>query len=280
MNMVHSTQTVVRRSGAVPRLGSLRLDVRATESETALAAALWLAAQVRRVAAAQTTVSLAFSGGRTPAALIRAFAACEVPWSQVTVFQVDERLVPTADLRRNAHQLEPLRAKLDAPGGSRLRLMAPDSTGSPSEACHAYEQHLGDRAETGVDIVHLGLGDDGHTASLVPGDPVLSVDHASLAITGEYQGTQRLTMTYPLLQRSGQILWLATGSTKAGRIAQLLQGDPSIPAGALSRVPGVVFCDRSAVPADLAGLMGRSPSGSTPIPPFTTRSLAVARKLD
>ena len=97
-----------------------------------------------------------------------------------------------------------------------------------------------------LDLVHLGLGPDGHTASLVPGDPVLDVTDADVALTGVYQGRRRMTLTYPILNRARRILWLVTGSEKAGPLVRLRQGDPSIPAGRVRQDQALVLADRAA----------------------------------
>jgi 6-phosphogluconolactonase len=97
-----------------------------------------------------------------------------------------------------------------------------------------------------LDLVHLGLGPDGHTASLVPGDPVLDVTDADVALTGVYQGRRRMTLTYPIINRSRRILWLVTGSEKAGMLVRLRDGDPSIPAGRVRQDQALVIADRAA----------------------------------
>ena len=96
-----------------------------------------------------------------------------------------------------------------------------------------------------LDLVHLGLGPDGHTASLVPGDPVLSVMDADVALTGIYQGRRRMTLTYPAINRARRIIWVVTGSEKTGALRQLLGGDVSIPAGRISRESALVLADRA-----------------------------------
>jgi 6-phosphogluconolactonase/glucosamine-6-phosphate isomerase/deaminase len=105
-----------------------------------------------------------------------------------------------------------------------------------------------------LDLVHLGLGSDGHTASLVPRDPVLDVTDADVALTGVYQGRRRMTLTYPILNRSRHILWVVTGGEKATMLARLLAGDPSIPAGRVNPAEALILADRAA-----AGHIGLSP---------------------
>jgi 6-phosphogluconolactonase len=97
-----------------------------------------------------------------------------------------------------------------------------------------------------LDLVHLGLGPDGHTASLVPGDPVLQVDAADVAVTGVYQGRRRMTLTYPVLNRARRVLWLVTGAEKVEMLKRLSDGDPSIPAGRVNQEKALVFADRAA----------------------------------
>jgi 6-phosphogluconolactonase len=97
-----------------------------------------------------------------------------------------------------------------------------------------------------LDLVHLGLGPDGHTASLVPGDAVLQVNDADVAVTGIYQGRRRMTLTYPVINRSRRVLWLVTGSEKAEMLVRLRNGDPSIPAGRVDQQRALVLADRAA----------------------------------
>src|SRR5262249_18994987 len=97
-----------------------------------------------------------------------------------------------------------------------------------------------------LDLAHLGLGPDGHTASLVPGDPVLEVTVTDVAPTGVYQGRRRMTLTYPVLNRARRIVWLVTGPDKADMLARLSKGDDSIPAGRIHQDRAVVLADRDA----------------------------------
>jgi 6-phosphogluconolactonase/glucosamine-6-phosphate isomerase/deaminase len=97
-----------------------------------------------------------------------------------------------------------------------------------------------------LDLVHLGLGPDGHTASLIPGDPVLDVTDADVALTGAYQGRRRMTLTYPAINRARRILWLVTGAEKAGPLVRLRAADASIPGGRVRQVRALVLADREA----------------------------------
>jgi 6-phosphogluconolactonase/glucosamine-6-phosphate isomerase/deaminase len=97
-----------------------------------------------------------------------------------------------------------------------------------------------------LDVVHLGLGADGHTGSLVPGDSVLDVTDADVALTGEYPGRRRMTLTYPILNRARRVLWVVTGSDKTGPLARLLKGDVSIPGGRVHLGEALILADRAA----------------------------------
>ncbi len=118
-------------------------------------------------------------------------------------------------------------------------------------AAAAYAAELRDVAGTPpeLDLVHLGLGADGHTASLVPGDPVLQVADADVAVTGEYQGRRRMTLSFPVLNRAHQLLWVVTGAEKVSVLPRFLSGDRSIPAGRLRADRGLVLADAAAAGA-------------------------------
>jgi 6-phosphogluconolactonase len=159
----------------------------------------------------------------------------------VTVFQVDERVAPDGDPDRNLTQIQ---AALPAAALERVRPM-PVLEADLDAAAARYAAELPAR----LDLVHLGLGPDGHTASLVPGDAVLDVDDRQVAPTaGEYQGRRRLTLTYPAIDAARRVLWLVTGADKRGALGRLLAADPAIPAGRV-RAEGVVVCDRDAAAA-------------------------------
>jgi 6-phosphogluconolactonase len=212
----------------------------------ARAAAAFIAAEARAAVAARGRFVLAVSGGRSPWQMLEALAAEDVPWAAVQLVQVDERVAPAGDPDRNAtHIGESLLGRAPL-GGDQVHLM-PVEAGDLAAAAARYAGTL--NALAGVpamlDLVHLGLGPDGHTASLVPGDPVLHVTDADVALTGVYQGHRRMTLTYPVLDRARRALWLVTGDDKPAMLARLRARDPTIPAGRV-RAPAVVFADSAA----------------------------------
>jgi 6-phosphogluconolactonase len=184
--------------------------------------------------------TFAVSGGKTPWAMF-AHVAGRIPWEKVTIFQVDERVAPEGDPDRNLTQLT---RRLPPGGAADVRAMpvdADDLERAAADYAAALPGHF--------DLVHLGIGPDGHTASLVPGDPVLDVTDALVAVTGEYQGRRRMTLTYPALERARRIIWLVTGEDKVDALARLRAGDPSIPAGRVSTENALVVADAAAAPA-------------------------------
>jgi 6-phosphogluconolactonase len=118
-----------------------------------------------------------------------------------------------------------------------------------SRAAQAYAETLRQLAGTPcvLDLVHLGLGPDGHTASLVPADPVLDVEDVDVATTvNRYQGHRRMTLTFPIINRARRILWLVTGGEKANALSRLRKGDTSIPAGRISQNQAFILTDKAA----------------------------------
>src|SRR5262245_64380207 len=163
-------------------------------------------------------------------------------WAYLEIFQADERIAPPGTDQRN---LTHLVMALSIGAQASLRPM-PVNDDDPDEGAERYAGSLPER----IDLIHLGLGPDGHTASLVPGDPVLEVSDRRVAVTGgEYQGARRMTLTYPELARAGRLLWLVTGEEKREPLAKLLARDPSIPAGRVEFNESVIVADRAAAPS-------------------------------
>ena len=216
-----------------------RLQVEPDAAAAAQAAAEVIADRARSAVAERGAFTIALSGGTAPWQAFRLLAGADVPWAAVEVFQVDERVAPPGDDERN---LTHLRESLPPAAIARLRPM-PVEADDLEAAAAGYAALLPER----LDLVHLGLGPDGHTASLVPGDPVLDVTDRDVAVTGEYQGRRRMTLTYPALDRSRELLWLVTGESKVEPLRLLLAADPSIPAGRVAGPPSLVIADHAAV---------------------------------
>jgi len=219
-------------------------QIYASPHEAAQAAALQLAASAREAIAARGVFIMALSGGRSPRAMLTAFAKADLPWAQVRIFQVDERVAPAGDDARNWLMIE--NALLQAGGPSLADTYPmPVESSDLTRAAAAYAKTLaliaGDPVV--IDLVHLGLGDDGHTASLVPGDEVLMMTDRDVALTESYRGHQRMTLTFPVLNRARERLWLATGSDKVTMLARLRDGDHRIPAGQVSGDNTIIFTD-------------------------------------
>jgi 6-phosphogluconolactonase len=225
----------------------MNVEVFADPDSVARAAAAAIAADARTAIASQGRFSLAVSGGRTPWIMLRALAREDVPWANVHLFQVDERIAPAGDKDRNLTELResflqyvPLRPEQihAMPVGAADLLIAAGTYASGLEAIAGSPAVL--------DLVHLGLGPDGHTASLVPGDPVLNDTAEDVALTGMYQGRRRMTLTYPILNRARRILWVVTGGEKVEMLRRLREGDATIPAGRVRRDQALLLADRAA----------------------------------
>jgi 6-phosphogluconolactonase len=209
------------------------------DAEAAATRGAELIAEAAESAIAQRgSFSLAVSGGQAPWRMFELLGDRGLDWPPVTVLQVDERIAPDGDPDRN---LTHLRESLPAEALERLRPM-PVTDPDPQAAAGRYAAELPER----IDLVHLGLGPDGHTASLVPGGPVLEVRDRRVAVTGEYQGRRRMTLTYPALEAARTVLWLVTGADKPEALAKLRAGDPSVPAGRLRARNAVLLADRAA----------------------------------
>ena len=210
-------------------------------------AANLIAATARQCVGERNRFVFAVSGGRTPWKMLRILAAEDVPWEHVHVVQVDERLAPNGHSDRNlTHLRESLlpHAPLSPDHIYPMPVGEADLTKAASSYAHLLEDLAG--SPPVLDLIHLGLGADGHTASLVPGDPALEVHDREVAVTEVYQGRRRMTLTYPALNRARQLLWLVTGADKAEMLPRLRDGDEGIPAGRVASGNAMVIADRSA----------------------------------
>ncbi len=228
----------------------MRIEALADATSVAREGAAFTAAEARAAVAARGRFIVAFSGGHTPWQMLQALTDQEMPWASVHVVQVDERVAPAGDSDRNlTHLHESLLAHcpLRPEQVHAMPVESADLEAASERYALTLRQIAGSPAV--LDLAHLGLGPDGHTASLVPGDPVLDVTGTDVALTGIYQGWRRMTLTYPMLNRSRRIVWLITGREKAEMLARLCACDPSIPAGRISRHQALVLADREATRA-------------------------------
>jgi len=229
----------------------MKVEVFADADSVAQRAAAIVAAEARAAIAARGSFVIAVSGGHTPWIMLRALAHEVVPWESVHFVQADERVAPPGDADRNlTHLRESLlgRAPLRPEQIHAMPVEAPDLELAAAQYATALNQIAG--LPPVLDLVHLGLGPDGHTASLVPGDPVLNVTDVDVAITGVYQKRRRMTLTYPIINRARRVLWLVTGNDKAEMVCRLRDGDTSIPAGRVQKDRALLLTDRAATGPD------------------------------
>ena len=218
----------------------MKLEVFPDERAASRRGAELIAAAGQEAAAERGPFGLAMSGGRNPWAMLAILGDLEeMPWPQTELFQVDERIAsPGSEDRNLTHFVLGLSLEHQAT----LRPM-PVTQRDLDAAAREYESSLPER----FDMIHLGLGPDGHTASLVPGDPVLDVTDRRVALTETtYQDYRRMTLTFPELAAARQIIWLVTGEDKREALAKLLDGDESIPAGRVQNDNMVVVADEAA----------------------------------
>ena len=228
-------------------LREMKTQVLADVDAVAKIAAELIAAEAQAAVAARGKFIMAVSGGKTPWQMLRDLAGEDVPWPDVHVFQVDERIAPAGDPDRNlTHLRESLLSH--APLRPEQIYAMPVEEKDLEAAARSYADTLQKIAGSPpvLDLAHLGLGPDGHTASLVPNDSVLEVTNADVALTGIYQNRRRMTLTYPLLNRSRCVLWVVTGAEKVAMLVRLRDGDVSIPAGRIRRENALVLADRAA----------------------------------
>jgi 6-phosphogluconolactonase len=225
----------------------MKTEVLPDADAVAQRAAKFIADAATEAVAARGVFAFAVSGGRTPWQILRALGALPMPWGNTHLFQVDERVAPQGDPDRNlTHIAESLLGRVTlAP--DHLHAMPVETPDLAAGATH-YADELNTFAGTQptLDLVHLGLGPDGHTASLVPDDPVLRVTSTSVALTAPYQGHRRMTLTFPVLDRARCVLWVVTGSEKVAMLARLVNGDRTIPAGRVDSERAMILADAAA----------------------------------
>ncbi len=227
----------------------MKIEIFRDADAVAQKAAEIIATESRAAVKARGRFIVAVSGGHTPWQMLLALAEEEVPWKDVHVVQVDERVAPAGDPDRNlTHLRESLlqHAPLRSEQIHAMPVESPDLEAAAKRYAAALQEIAG--SPPVLDLVHLGLGPDGHTASLVPGDPVLNVTDSDVALTGVYQGRRRMTLTYPILNRARRILWLVTGKDKISALGRLREGDPTIPAGRIQAANALVLADQAAAP--------------------------------
>jgi len=225
----------------------VEIEVHPDDGQVARQAAAIIAAEARAAVASRGRFILAVSGGRTPWLMLRALADDTLPWDSMHVVQVDERVAPADSPDRNlAHLRESLldHAPLSPDHIHAMPVEATDLERAAGQYALTLQGVAG--APPVLDLVHLGLGPDGHTASLVPGDAVLAVTDADVAVTGPYQGRRRMTLTFPIINRSRRVLWLVTGGEKAEALVRLRDGDRSIPAARVRQDRALILADRAA----------------------------------
>ena len=224
----------------------MNIEVLPDADAVARRAAGFIADAARAAVGARGRFVLAVSGGRTPWVMLRALAQEDVPWQSVDVAQVDERVAPEGHPDRNlTHLRESLeRAPLEPGQIHAMPVEARDLDAAAREYAETLHRLTGPSGR--LDLVHLGLGPDGHTASLVPGGPELEVRDAPVAVTGVYQARRRMTLTFPVLDNARQILWVVTGDDKREMLLRLCDGDAAIPAGRVASHAAVVMADRAA----------------------------------
>jgi 6-phosphogluconolactonase len=225
----------------------VKIEVHSDDETVAREGAAIIAADARAAVSLRGRFIMAVSGGRTPWLMLRALAGEQLPWENVHVFQVDERVAPEGDPDRNlTHLRESLLARAPQLPG-RIYAM-PVEAADLNRAAQQYAATLQNVASSPsvLDLVHLGLGPDGHTASLVPGDPVLDVINADVTVTRPYQGRRRMTLTFPIINRARRVLWLVTGRGKVEALVRLRDRDPSIPASRVRQDRALILADRPA----------------------------------
>ena len=225
----------------------MKIEVHPDTDAVSLRAAAWIARAAGGAIRHRGRFVLGLSGGRTPMQMLRILSDAPVEWRRVHVAQVDERVAPLGSPDRNLTHLHDALFRRVALPTARIHAMEVEDADLEAAAAR-YARSLKRVAGSPpiLDVVQLGLGADGHTASLVPGDPALDVEDADVAVAGPYHGLQRMTLTIPALDRARRILWLVTGADKAEAVVGLAQGDPALPASRIRRESALLLVDRAA----------------------------------
>jgi 6-phosphogluconolactonase len=225
----------------------MKVEILPDEQSLARRAAAVIAKEARAAVAEHGRFVMAVSGGKSPWVMLADLADEQVPWANVHVFQIDERIAPAGDPDRNyVHLRDSLLAHAPIPPNQiyAMPVEMPDSDAAAKLYARTLEGVAGKPPI--LDLAHLGLGPDGHTASLIPGDPVLNVTDRDIAVTGVYQGRKRMTMTYPVINRASKIMWLVSGKDKVDALHKLRAADPSVPAGRIRQTQSLLLADKDA----------------------------------
>jgi 6-phosphogluconolactonase len=203
--------------------------------------------------AAKGTFRVSLSGGSTPKTLYGLLASDEFrsrfPWQLVSWYWGDERFVPYDDPASNYRMTrEAMLAKAPVPAEN---IHPIPTDGTPQDAARRYERTLrqasGATARPLFDVTLLGLGIDGHTASLLPGDPVLEERERWVAVVSHGRPEIRITMTYPALDSSRRVAFLVTGREKAAILQTIRAGGSQVPAARVRPLGELIwFVDRAA----------------------------------
>lgn len=250
----------------------MRLEVASTPEEAAVVAARLIATVLGIAIGRRTRASIALSGGSSPLPMLRALAREPLDWSAVHVYQVDERVVARGDSARNLGALDDILVWRGPLPRRNLHPMWVDRADLAS-AADSYAEEMAVVAGTPaiLDLVHLGLGPDGHTASLFPGDAALAVTDRTVTTTGQHNGYRRMTLTFPVLNRARNVLWFVTGKDKAGVLADLYAGGAPFPAGRVARRRAVVVADVEAAREVSQATRRRKPAPRPKVVPLRGR---------
>lgn len=241
------------------------LEVEILEDGAALAArtADLVAAKLAGAVTARGSATVAVSGGSSPLAFFRVLAGKELSWEAIHVFQVDERVAPAGHEDRNLVGLEAaLLDRVPIPPGNVHPMPVEDPDLEAGAAAYAEEIRAVAGRDGRLDVVHLGIGDDGHTASWPPGDPVVDATD-DVAVVGPFNGRLRMTLTPPAVNRAGWIVWLIAGATKAPVVARLLAGDQALPASRVRRSDCTLLADQDSA-ISTSGIQAGSSAGHLP----------------